>query len=95
MLSLLVFVQYFEEEVAILRNKVQLLEETKRLKFLRDGLDASSLDELQQIEDQLEKSLSIYSLLFWERIYQLKEEEKFLKKENAELQEKAGYSCYS
>ncbi|CDP17589.1 unnamed protein product [Coffea canephora] len=49
----------FEEEFAILRKKkVELHEETKR-KFLGDGLDSSSVDELQQIGGQLEKSLSI------------------------------------
>ncbi|XP_027184838.1 MADS-box protein SOC1-like isoform X4 [Coffea eugenioides] len=83
--------QHFEEEVAILRKKIELLEETKR-KFLGDGLDSSSIDELEQIEHQLEKSLRIIRsrkiLLFCERINQLKEEGKILRKKNAELREK-------
>ncbi|XP_027082904.1 agamous-like MADS-box protein AGL19 [Coffea arabica] len=83
--------QHFEEEVAILRKKIEILEETRR-RFLGDGLDSSSVDELQQIENQLEKSLSIIrsrkSLLFRERMDQLKEEEKILRKENAELRGK-------
>ncbi|CDP17592.1 unnamed protein product [Coffea canephora] len=83
--------QNFEEEVAILRKKLEILEETKR-KLLGDGLDTSSFDELQQIEGQLERSLNIIrsrkSLLFWEQIDHLKEEEKILRKENAELREK-------
>ncbi|XP_071920409.1 MADS-box protein SOC1-like [Coffea arabica] len=82
---------HFEEEVANLRKKIELLEETKR-KFLGDGLDSSSIDELEQIEHQLEKSLSIIrsrKILFsCEQINQLKEEEKILRRENAELREK-------
>ncbi|XP_071922420.1 MADS-box protein SOC1-like [Coffea arabica] len=82
---------HFEEEVAILRKKIELLEETKR-KFLGDGLDSSSIDELEQIEHQLEKSLRIIrsrKILFsCEEINQLKEEEKILRRENAELREK-------
>nr|XP_027089364.1 MADS-box protein SOC1-like isoform X2 [Coffea arabica] len=72
--------QHFEEEVAILRKKIELLEETTR-KLLGDGLDSSSIGELQQVERQLEKSLSIIRsrkiLLFCERINQLKEEVKY------------------
>ncbi|XP_027184837.1 MADS-box protein SOC1-like isoform X3 [Coffea eugenioides] len=83
--------QHFEEEVAILRKKIELLEETTR-KLLGDGLDSSSIGELQQVERQLEKSLSIIRsrkiLLFCERINQLKEEGKILRKKNAELREK-------
>ncbi|XP_027089366.1 MADS-box protein SOC1 isoform X2 [Coffea arabica] len=82
--------QHFEEEVAILRKKIELLEETTR-KLLGDGLDSSSIGELQQVERQLEKSLSIIRsrkiLLFCERINQLKEEGKILRKKNAELRE--------
>ncbi|KAL3499433.1 hypothetical protein ACH5RR_038526 [Cinchona calisaya] len=83
--------QQFEEEIASLRKKIELLQETKR-KFMGDGLDSSSIDELQQIESQLEKSISIIrsrkSLLFREQIDQLKEEEKILMKENEQLQKK-------
>ncbi|CDP17591.1 unnamed protein product [Coffea canephora] len=83
--------QHFEEEVAIQRKKIELLEETTR-KLLGDGLDSSSIDELQQVERQLERSLSIIRsrkiLLFCERINQLKEEGKILRKKNAELREK-------
>ncbi|XP_071921518.1 MADS-box protein SOC1 isoform X1 [Coffea arabica] len=83
--------QHFEEEVAILRKKIELLEETTRRKLLGDGLDSSSIGELQQVERQLEKSLSIIRsrkiLLFCERINQLKEEGKILRKKNAELRE--------
>ncbi|XP_038906882.1 agamous-like MADS-box protein AGL19 [Benincasa hispida] len=70
-------------------KKLEHLEVCKR-KLLGDGLDLCSIDELQQLERQLERSLSKirsrkYQMLK-EEIMKLKEEEKMLLEENAALQ---------
>ncbi|CAK9311014.1 unnamed protein product [Citrullus colocynthis] len=70
-------------------KKLEHLEVCKR-KLLGDGLDLCSIDELQQLERQLERSLSRirsrkYQMLK-EEIMKLKEEEKMLLEENAALQ---------
>ncbi|KAL3498751.1 hypothetical protein ACH5RR_041483 [Cinchona calisaya] len=83
--------QHNAEKIESIRKQVELLEETKR-KFLGEGLESSSVDELLQIESQLEKSISIIrsrkNLLYRMQIDELKEKEKILMKENAELREK-------
>lgn len=80
-----------QEEASLMAKKIEDLEISKR-KLLGDGLDSCSMDELQATEDQLEKSLSIIrarkNLLFKEKVQQLKEEERVLVKENAELRRK-------
>ncbi|MED6133106.1 hypothetical protein PIB30_025418 [Stylosanthes scabra] len=72
-------------------NKLEQLEVSKR-KLLGDGLDACPIDELQQIENQLERSLTKVrarkNQLFREQIEKLKEEEKRLLDENSRLKEK-------
>ncbi|KGN49692.2 agamous-like MADS-box protein AGL19 [Cucumis sativus] len=70
-------------------KKLEHLEVCKR-KLLGDGLDLCSIDELQQLERQLERSLSKirsrkYQMLK-DEIMKLKEEEKMLLEENAALQ---------
>ncbi|CAA2973742.1 MADS-box SOC1 [Olea europaea subsp. europaea] len=64
-------------ETAELRTKIELLEDSKR-KLLGDGLDTCSIDELQQVEEQLERSLisirARKNLLFKEQIDRLKEQ---------------------
>ncbi|XP_022922381.1 agamous-like MADS-box protein AGL19 isoform X1 [Cucurbita moschata] len=72
-------------------KKLEHLEVSKR-KLLGGGLDSCSIDELQQLERQLERSLSKirsrkYQILK-EEIMKLKEEEKLLLEENAALQVK-------
>ncbi|CAI9755397.1 unnamed protein product [Fraxinus pennsylvanica] len=84
-------IENFKGETAQLRTKIELLEDSKR-KLLGDGLDTCSIDELQQVEEQLERSLisirARKNLLFKEQIDQLKEQEKILGKQNEELRKK-------
>ncbi|KAL3331249.1 hypothetical protein AABB24_034856 [Solanum stoloniferum] len=83
--------EHLKEEVATMTRKLEFLEDSHR-KLLGHGLESSTLDELQQVEEQLEKSLSNIrarkNLLFKEQIAQLKEEEKILLKENADLKKR-------
>lgn len=80
-----------KEEAATMTRKLEFLEDSKR-KLLGQGLESSTFDELQQVEEQLERSLSNIrarkNLLFREQIAQLKEEEKILLKENADLRKR-------
>lgn len=74
-----------------LARKIEQLEISKR-KFLGEGLDASSIEELQQLENQLERSLTKirakkYQLLR-EELDKLKEKERNLTAENKMLLEK-------
>ncbi|MCD7452110.1 hypothetical protein HAX54_015027 [Datura stramonium] len=46
-----------KEELATMTRKLEFLEDSKR-KLLGQGLESSTLDELQQVEEQLERSLS-------------------------------------
>ncbi|CAN6972481.1 unnamed protein product [Brassica rapa subsp. trilocularis] len=74
-----------------LARKIEQLEISKR-KFLGEGLDASSIEELQQLENQLERSLTKirakkYQLLR-EELDKLKEKERNLTAENKMLMEK-------
>ncbi|KAJ0264816.1 Agamous-like MADS-box protein AGL19 [Hirschfeldia incana] len=74
-----------------LARKIEQLETSKR-KFLGEGLDASSIEELQQLENQLERSLTKirakkYQLLR-EELDKLKEKERGLTAENKMLMQK-------
>lgn len=84
---------HFKEEAVVLDKKIKCLEVSKR-KLLGDGLDACSIEELQQLENQLSKSLCSIrakkNALFKERIDKLYEEEKLLLEENSRLREKLG-----
>ncbi|KAI3468821.1 hypothetical protein Pfo_025484 [Paulownia fortunei] len=83
--------QHLKDETAELRKKIELLEESKRRLF-GESLDYCSMDELEQVEQQLERSLSNIrarkSTLYHEQIEQLKQQEKNLMKENTELRKK-------
>ncbi|TKY63809.1 MADS-box protein SOC1 [Spatholobus suberectus] len=85
--------QHMRQEAASMMKKIDLLEASKR-KFLGEGLGACSIEELQRIEQQLERSLSNIrarkTQVFKEQIEQLKEKEKALLDENARLSEKHG-----
>ncbi|MCD7467615.1 hypothetical protein HAX54_005158 [Datura stramonium] len=85
--------QYMQHEAASLMKKIELLE-TSRRKFLGEGLQTCSLQELQQIEKQLEQSVSTIRArkvqVFKEQVERLKEKEKILAAENALLREKFG-----
>ncbi|XP_052211631.1 MADS-box protein SOC1-like [Diospyros lotus] len=82
--------QHLKEEAVSISDKIELLESSKR-KLMGECLESCSIDELQQIEKQLEQSLSSIrrrkTMLFMEKIKQLKEEERSLTEENAKLRE--------
>ncbi|KAK9698646.1 hypothetical protein RND81_08G120400 [Saponaria officinalis] len=82
---------HFKEEAVTLEKKIKVLEVSKR-KLMGDNLETCAIEELQQLETQLDKSLSSIrarkNILFRERIDKLYEEEKILLEENARLKEK-------
>ncbi|XP_061339629.1 MADS-box protein SOC1-like [Gastrolobium bilobum] len=82
--------QHLKQEAASLMKKIELLEASKR-KLLGEGLGSCSMEELQQIEKQLEKSVSNIrqrkTQVYKEQIEHLKEKEKSLLAENARLSE--------
>ncbi|KAM3200138.1 MADS-box protein SOC1 isoform X1 [Capsicum annuum] len=83
--------EHLKEEVVSMSKKLELLENSKR-RLLGEDLDSSSIDELEQAEEQLDLSLrnirARKNQLFREQISLLKYEEKVLVEENAELREK-------
>lgn len=85
--------QQLKEEAEKMMKKIDLLETSKR-KLLGEGLGSCSIDELQKIEQQLEKSINKIRVkktqVFREQIDQLKEKEKALVAENVRLSEKYG-----
>ncbi|KAK4260512.1 hypothetical protein QN277_003612 [Acacia crassicarpa] len=76
-----------------IQKKLEHLDISKR-KLLGDCLDACSIEELNQMENQLERSLTKIrarkNQLFKEEIEQLREEEKCLLEENNKLREQCG-----
>lgn len=84
-------IQPVKEDPFTLAKKIEDLEVSKR-KLLGVGLEPCSIDELKQLENQLERSLtrikSRKNQLFRERIQKLKGEEKILLEENTRLREK-------
>ncbi|CAA2961723.1 agamous-like MADS-box AGL19 [Olea europaea subsp. europaea] len=84
-------IQNLRSETADLMRKIELLEDSKR-KLLGDDLDTRSMEELEEIEEQLQQSLisirARKNLLFKAQIDQLKEQEKILAKQNKELRRK-------
>ncbi|XP_010272601.1 PREDICTED: MADS-box protein SOC1-like [Nelumbo nucifera] len=85
--------QHLKYEAANMAKKIELLEVSKR-KLLGENLGSCSLEELQQIENQLERSLTTIrarkTQLFREQIEDLKEKERLLDEENAVLRKKCG-----
>ncbi|KAL4602675.1 hypothetical protein ACB092_10G071000 [Castanea dentata] len=85
--------QHVKEDTQSLEKKLELLEVSKR-KLLGDGLELCPIDELQQVENQLERSLTKIrarkNQLFREQIEQLREQEKSQLEENAKLRAKCG-----
>ncbi|KAK7394857.1 hypothetical protein VNO78_15398 [Psophocarpus tetragonolobus] len=85
--------QHLKQETAHLMKKIELLEASKR-KLLGEGLGSCSLEELQQIEQQLERSVSNVrarkNQVYKEQIEQLKEKERALYAENTKLCEQYG-----
>nr|AAO22989.1 MADS-box transcription factor CDM36 [Chrysanthemum x morifolium] len=84
-------VQNLKHETAAMAKKVEALEVAKR-KLLGEGLGTSTIDELVQIEQQLERSVRIIRArkmqVYNEQIEQLHAKEKMLAAENAILTEK-------
>ncbi|XP_021901695.1 agamous-like MADS-box protein AGL19 [Carica papaya] len=74
-------------------KKIDELEISQR-KLLGNELEPCSVDELQSLETQLERSLSKIrtkkNQLYLDEIKKLKEEEKLLVEENKKLREKCG-----
>ncbi|KAI5647320.1 hypothetical protein M9H77_33325 [Catharanthus roseus] len=85
--------QHLKHESTQMMKKIDLLETSKR-KLLGEGLTSCTLEELQQLEQQLEKSVSKIRArkmqVFHEQIAALKEKEKALAAENKILCEKCG-----
>ncbi|KAL2556014.1 MADS-box protein SOC1 [Forsythia ovata] len=86
-------VQHLKHETAFMAKKIEQLESSKR-KILGQGLGTYSVEELQDIENQLEKSLKNIQArkaeLYKEDVEKLKAKEKFLFEENTRLREKCG-----
>ncbi|KAE9605465.1 hypothetical protein Lal_00024914 [Lupinus albus] len=85
--------QHLKQEASSMMEKIDLLEASKR-KLLGEGLGSCSIDELQEIEKQLERSVGNVrarkTQVFKEQIQQLKEKEKTLVAENCRLSLKYG-----
>ncbi|CAN4125747.1 unnamed protein product [Withania somnifera] len=83
--------QHTKQATASLMKKIELLESSKR-KLLGDGLESCSLEELQQIEKQLEKSVVTIRArkmqVYREQMERSKEKEKALRAENVILRKK-------
>ncbi|KAH9732955.1 MADS-box protein SOC1 [Citrus sinensis] len=83
-----------EVAVIIFSPRGKLSEFASSRKLLGEGLASCTLEELQQIERQLEKSVSNIrarkNQVFNEQIAQLKEKGKVLEAENTRLEEKCG-----
>ncbi|CAL5401132.1 unnamed protein product [Camellia sinensis] len=94
--------QHLKHEAADMAKQIELLEVAKRLdgrKLLGEDLGSCTMEELQQIELQLERSVSRVRAkkmeVFMEQIDQLKEKEKVLTAENANLCEKYESTCFA
>ncbi|XWS37743.1 hypothetical protein CRYUN_Cryun19dG0071300 [Craigia yunnanensis] len=85
--------QQLKLEAANMVRKIELLEVSRR-KLLGQGLGSCSIEELQEVQSQLERSLRNIKArkghLFKEQIEQLKAKEIFLREENAKLSVKIG-----
>ncbi|KAL1543469.1 MADS-box protein soc1, variant 3 [Salvia divinorum] len=83
--------QQLKHEAASMIKKIELLETSKR-KLLGEGLGPCTIEELQQLEQQLERSVTTIRArkmqVYKQQIEHLKEKEKALAAENAMLCEK-------
>ncbi|RVX08975.1 Agamous-like MADS-box protein AGL19 [Vitis vinifera] len=88
---------HLEGETVDLAKKIELLEVSKR-RLLGECLDSCSIEELQQIENELEQSLSNIRIqknhLCKGHIERLKEQERVLGEENAKLRESTAFSVW-
>ncbi|KAL0317723.1 UNVERIFIED_CONTAM: MADS-box protein SOC1 [Sesamum angustifolium] len=85
--------QHLRHEAAVMAKKIELLENCHR-KLLGHNLGSCSLEELQEIDNQLERSLnnirSRKAQLYKDEIAKLQAKEKRLLEENERLCEKMG-----
>ncbi|GER57475.1 MADS-box transcription factor, partial [Striga asiatica] len=85
--------QHLKLEAASMMKKIEQLEASKG-KLLGQGLGTCTIEELQQLERQLERSVSVIRArkmqVYKQQIEQLKEKERALAAENALLYEKVG-----
>ncbi|KAL5565432.1 hypothetical protein UlMin_028596 [Ulmus minor] len=85
--------QQLKNEAAAMMKKIEAIEVAKR-KLLGEGLGPCSIEDLQQVEQQLERSVSKVRArkteVFKQQIEHFKEKEKSLVAENAKLCEKVG-----
>ncbi|KAL5565425.1 hypothetical protein UlMin_028589 [Ulmus minor] len=85
--------QLLKNEAAAMMKKIETIEVSKR-KLLGEGLGSCSIGDLQQVEQQLERSISKVRArkteAFKKQIEHFKEKEKSLVAENAKLCEKFG-----
>nr|QCB92088.1 MADS box transcription factor 22 [Petunia axillaris] len=86
-------IQYLKEETENMAKKIEVLEVSRR-KLTGQSLGSCSMNELQQIDSQLERSLKNIrarkSQLFEDEIERLKAKKNLLLEENARLSEKCG-----
>ncbi|CAB4279790.1 unnamed protein product [Prunus armeniaca] len=85
--------EHGKDDTSSMAKKIDFIEASKQ-KLLGNCLESCSIEELQQTENQLERSLSKIrarkTQLLREQIEKLKEEEKNLFEQNAKLREKCG-----
>ncbi|KAG5251491.1 MADS-box protein [Salix suchowensis] len=85
--------EQLKDEAAGMIKTIEILEVSKR-KLLGECLGSCTIEDLQQIEQQLERSVSTIrarkTQVYKEKIEHLKQKEKLLTAENAKLSEKSG-----
>ncbi|XP_055829092.1 MADS-box protein AGL42-like isoform X2 [Solanum dulcamara] len=85
--------EHLREETANIAKRIEILEISKR-KLLGQGIGSCSMNELQEINNQLDRSLKKIRArkfqLFKDEIRRLKDRERLLLEENARLSEKCG-----
>ncbi|XP_051138305.1 MADS-box protein SOC1-like [Andrographis paniculata] len=85
--------QHLKNEAAYMGTKIELLENSHR-KLSGHNLGSCSMEELQEVDIQLERSLKIIrskkAQLFKDEIERLQEKGKFLREENQRLCEEIG-----
>ncbi|KAL9267980.1 MADS-box protein SOC1-like protein [Drosera capensis] len=88
-------IQIMKQETASLMKKIEILEASKR-RLLGEDILACSFEELQQLESQLDRSVTIIraqkNQVYTQQIEQLREKEKHLVAEYARLSGKYGSS---
>ncbi|KAJ6390907.1 hypothetical protein OIU77_025002 [Salix suchowensis] len=92
-MNLVGFGSQLKDEAAGMIKTIEILEVSKR-KLLGECLGSCTIEDLQQIEQQLERSVSTIrarkTQVYKEKIEHLKQKEKLLTAENAKLSEKSG-----